>query len=176
MNREDSDNNEQTQTIAMENGQAPELALEEKLAQSEAKAAEYLDGWQRARAEFANARKRLEKERADAYGNATADVLSKLLPIIDDFKRAFDNVPAAIAQDKWFTGIQLVHRKLHTLLENNNLEVIPSVGQPFDPNLHEAISQEASDNYESGLVIRELQTGYRIGTRVLRPAMVIISA
>lgn len=176
MNREDSDNNEQTETIEKENGQTPEITLAENLAQAEAKAAEYLDGWQRARAEFANARKRLEKERADAYGNATADVLSKLLPIIDDFKRAFDNVPAAIAQDNWFTGIQLVHRKLHTLLENNNLEVIPSVGQPFDPNLHEAISQEASDSHDSGIVIRELQTGYRLGSRVIRPAIVIISA
>lgn len=176
MTREDSDNNEQTQTVENESGQAPEITLEEKLAQAEAKAAEYLDGWQRARAEFANARKRLEKERADGYGNATADVLSKLLPIIDDFKRAFDNVPAGIAQDSWFTGIQLVHRKLHTLLENNNLEVIPSVGQPFDPNLHEAISQEPSDSYESGIVTRELQTGYRLGSRVIRPAMVIVSA
>ena len=176
MNGEDSNNTEQTQTLEKENGQASEMTLEETLAQAEAKAAEYLDGWQRARAEFANARKRLEKERADAYGNATADVLSKLLPIIDDFKRAFDTVPAAIAQDNWFMGIQLVHRKLHTLLESNNLEIIPAVGQPFNPNLHEAISQEASDSYESGMVIRELQTGYRLGSRVIRPAMVIVSA
>ena len=153
-----------------------ELAPEEKLAIAEAKAAEYLEGWQRARAEFANARKRLERERGEARRNATIDVVGRLLPILDDFQRAMESVPGNIANDSWFEGVALVYRKLTSILDNVNIERIVAVGQPFDPNLHEAVLQEESDEYESGVVVRELQTGYRLNDRVIRPAMVVVAA
>lgn len=153
-----------------------ELAPEEKLAIAEAKAAEYLEGWQRARAEFANARKRLERERGEARRNATIDVVGRLLPILDDFERAMESVPGNIANDSWFEGVALVYRKLTSILDNVNIERIEAVGQPFDPNLHEAVLQEESDEYESGVVVRELQTGYRLNDRVIRPAMVVVAA
>lgn len=161
-----------------EEGESTEeaVSLEEQLEAAEAKAAEYLDGWQRARAEFANAKKRLEKSRVEARRNATVEVIGKILPILDDFERALENVPENIAADGWFEGIALIDRKLHDILKSENIERIETVGEPFDPNLHEAVLQEESDEYESGTVIKELQSGYRLDERVIRPAMVIVAA
>ena len=152
------------------------VSLEERLEEAEAQAAEYLDGWQRARAEFANAKKRLEKSRVEARRNATVEVIGKLLPVLDDFERALENVPDEIAEDGWFEGIALIDRKLRDILKSENIERIETVGKPFDPNLHEAVLQEESDEYESGVVIKELQSGYRLDERVIRPAMVIVAA
>jgi molecular chaperone GrpE len=170
---------EQTGEAATEAGDGDmpsgELTLEEQLEEAEARAAEYLDGWQRERAEFANARKRLEKSRAESRQNATIDVISRLLPILDDFERALDTVPDAMADDDWFEGIVLVHRKLVGILEGERIERIATVGEPFDPNVHEAVMQEPSGEYESGAVVRELRSGYRLDQRVIRPAMVIVA-
>lgn len=152
-----------------------ELTLEEKLEKVEAEAAEYLEGWQRARAEFANARKRLERQRIDARRNATIEVVSKLLPILDDFDRAVENAPEEITDHDWFEGVALVHRKLRSILETLGIERIEAVGQPFDPNYHEAVLREESDQYESGIVIKELQPGYRLEERVIRPSMVVVA-
>ena len=169
---------ETEETPAAESVSAPEapLSLEEQLEKAKSDAAANLEGWQRARAEFANARKRMDRQLSEAYTNATADAVSKLLPVIDDFDRAFANVPEAIAKDSWFDGIRLVNKKLNSILENANIERINAVGQPFDPNFHEAILQEPSDEYESGVVIRELQSGYKLGDRVIRPVLVVVAA
>lgn len=155
--------------------EAEELTLEEELALAQAKAAEYLDGWQRARAEFANARKRLEKQRAEAYKNAAVDHAAKLLPILDDFDRALSNVPPEIADDSWFEGILLVRRKLQSIMEGLQVEPIEAVGQPFDPNFHEALALKEADGVESGTVIEELLVGYRLGDRVIRPSLVNVA-
>jgi molecular chaperone GrpE len=167
---EETTNNEQP----VEEG-VVELSLEEKLAAAEAQAAEYLDGWQRARAEFANARKRLERERSEAYQNAAADIARKLLPVLDDYDRALQAVPPAVAADAWFDGIQLVRRKLQQMLEGMGATPITAVGQPFDPNFHEALSMQPSDEYESGVVAQELQVGYKMGERVIRPSLVNVA-
>jgi molecular chaperone GrpE len=152
-----------------------ELSLEEKLAAAETQAAEYLEGWQRERAEFANARKRLERERGEAYLNANLETIKRLLPLLDDFERALSSVPEAIARDPWFEGIQLVQRKLQTVLENMNVVRIEAVGQPFDPNFHEALALRPSDEHESGTVIEELQPGYKVAERVIRPSLVNVA-
>lgn len=149
-------------------------SLAEQLASAQAEAEDYKDRWLRSQAEFANARKRMEKERLDLYAMATTEVMRKLLPILDDFDRAMENTPADVAQESWLEGIQLVQRKLQSVLENFNVSAIEAVGQPFDPNLHEAITQEPSDEYESGTVCRELQKGYKIGDRVIRPSLVAV--
>lgn len=151
-------------------------AMEAKASEYEAKAAEYLDGWQRARAEFANARKRLERQRAEAYSNAAVDYAKKLLPILDDFDRAIENAPPEISENDWFDGITLVQRKLNGILDDLNVQRIEAIGQPFDPNFHEALALIEADGVESGVVMEELQIGYRIGDRVIRPALVNVSA
>jgi molecular chaperone GrpE len=152
-----------------------ELTLEEQLAAAQAEAAKNMDGWLRAQAELANARKRFDKQRTETYTRATAELVGRLLPILDDFERALDNVPEAIAQDSWFEGLHLVQRKLLGLLEQYKVATIEALGHPFDPNLHEAIMQEPSDEYESGHVSRELQKGYRLGEQVIRPTLVYVA-
>ena len=153
-----------------------EPTLEEQLAAAQAEAADYQDRWLRVQAEFVNARKRLEKQRSQTYQHATADLAGKILPAVDDFGRAIENVPADVSQNTWFAGVELVQKKLLSILEGIDVQPIESVGQPFDPNFHEAIQQEPSDEFESGVVIRELQKGYKLGDRVIRPSLVIVAA
>lgn len=152
-----------------------ELTVEQQLEAAQIESAKNLDGWQRALADLSNARKRFERQTQLSYTNATVEVVSKLLPVMDDFDRALQNVPEEIAENSWFEGLGGVMRKMDRILEGINAERIPSVGEPFDPNVHEALSTEASDEYESGMVTRELQGGYRIGERVIRPALVYVA-
>ena len=142
-------------------------------AQKEAKTNE--EGWQRARAEFANYKKRNERERRELFQRAALDTLRSLLPIIDDFDRAFESVPDEISDDPWIGGVSMIQRKFSTLLEHYEVEAIDPAGGPFDPNLHQAIGAEDSDEVESGHVIETLQKGYRAGEQVLRLALVKVA-
>lgn len=151
-------------------------ALEEQLDAAQTEAARNLDGWQRSQAEFANARKRFDKQRAEAYVNASADMAAKLLPLIDDFERALANVPAPITDDPWLAGMNLIYRKMLAVLDELNVEPIPAEGTPFDPNFHEALAQEPSETYPSGVIVREMRRGYHLGDRVIRPSLVVVAA
>ncbi len=142
-------------------------------AQMEAKTNE--DGWQRARAEFANYKKRIERERGELFQRAALDTLKALLPIIDDFDRAFESVPDALGEEPWLDGISMIRRKFVNLLELYDVEAIDPTGGPFDPNLHQAIGAEDSDEVESGHVIATLQKGYCAGDQVLRLALVKVA-
>lgn len=166
---------ETVETAVPETEEQQPPTLEEQLAASQAEAAKNLDGWMRTQAEFSNARKRMEKQRAETYQNASADVVTKLLPVLDDFDRALDNVPAEISENSWLEGIYMVQRKLMGILDGLNVQLIEAVGQPFDPIYHEAIMQEPSDVYESGTVSKELQKGYKVGDRVIRPSLVYVA-
>ncbi|MCY3780821.1 MAG: nucleotide exchange factor GrpE [Chloroflexi bacterium] len=143
-------------------------------AQKEAKTNE--DGWQRARAEFANYKKRTERERSELFQRAALDTLKGLLPVIDDFDRAFENLPEAVGEDPWIGGVEMIQRKFMTLLEQYAVEAIDPTGDLFDPNLHQAIGAEESDEVESGHVIETLQKGYRAGDNVLRLALVKVAS
>ena len=156
--------------------QDPLLELEEKLAAAEIQAADYLDGWQRARAEYANAKKRLDRERVETYGRAAVDYAKKMLPILDDFDLALANVPKNVEEDDWFEGLLLVSKKMHAILSDLNVERIEAVGEPFDPNIHEALSLAEAEGFESGTVVEEIQSGYRIGDRIIRPVLVNVAA
>jgi molecular chaperone GrpE len=140
-----------------------------------AKADEYLDGWQRARAEFANYKKRIEREQDESRSRAAAAVLAKLLPIEDDLLRAVHERPEGEALQHWAEGIELIERKLAALLEAEGVEVIPAEGAVFDPELHEAVTHEPSDDHNEGQIIEVIQPGYRIGERILRPARVRVA-
>ncbi len=146
------------------------------LAAAREEAAQYRDSALRSQAELANARKRFEKQQSQAYASANVELVRKLLPILDDFDRAFDNVPGTIAQDSWFTGLELVQRKLGGILENLQVEEIAAKGQPFDPHVHEALGQEPSDEVEDGAVSRVMLKGYRLGDKIIRPALVYVAA
>lgn len=152
------------------------VELGEQLVAAREEAARNLEGWQRTQAEFANARKRLEKQRADAYTDANIELVRKLLPVVDDMERALQSAPEEIQGDGWFSGLVMVGRKFGSVLESLQVEPIEAVGQPFDPNWHEAIGQEPTNDYESGTVSREMQKGYRLGDRVIRPSLVYVAA
>lgn len=141
----------------------------------ETQSQEYLDGWQRARAEFANYKKRVERDLKDNYQNATGDVLKSLLPVMDDFDRATINVPEDLLGHPWVSGIEMIHRKMSKVLDDFGATVIDPVGEEFDPNLHEAIGQDADSDMDSGHVTVTMQKGYMVGDRVLRPALVRVA-
>ena len=150
--------------------------IQAALEASEAKAAEYLDGWQRAKAEFTNYRKRQERERELARFETVGRVAKRYLPIVDDLGRALNDHPTEGDGVAWAEGIELIYRKLMNILEAEGVLPIEAEGEIFDPNLHEAVVQTESDEHESGQVIEVLQTGYKMGDRVLRPAIVRIAA
>lgn len=150
-------------------------ALKKEFEALQAKSEEYLDGWQRERAEFANYRKRMEREREQMRENLTGDLIRRYLEVLDDLERALKNRPKDDEGAAWAEGIELIYRKLAGILESEGVELLEAEGQPFDPNLHEAISQEPSDDHESGHVIEVVKNGYRLGDRVLRPAMVRVA-
>ena len=147
-------------------------ALKKQLEESQAQAAEYKDGWQRAVADFQNYRKRVERENGEVYQNAVAGIIKSYLPIVDDLERALQSRPADLA---WVEGIELIYRKLQAILEAEGVKRIEAEGQVFDPTVHEAISQEPSENHASGQVIAVVQNGYMLGERVIRPALVRVA-
>jgi molecular chaperone GrpE len=150
--------------------------LLEQVKQAKAEAAENLDGWQRARAEFANYKRRTDAERLELSVTAGAEVLTRVLPIVDDFDRAAATLPGEFKDQPWINGVLLVHRKLTSLLEQSNVKPIPvKPGDAFDPNLHEAITHEDAAQIESGHIIGEVTRGYTLGERVLRPALVRVA-
>ena len=106
---------------------------------------------------------------------ATFDVLKNLLPIVDDFERAMNNVPESLRNEAWLEGISLIQRKFIRVLEDYDVTAVDPVGEPFDPNLHQAVGADETTDVESGHVTETLQKGYVSGDRVLRPAMVKVA-
>lgn len=132
-------------------------------------------GWQRTAADFANYKRRTEQERDAMFGLANEVLLAKLLVIVDDFDRAIANMPPELQTIGWVDGIVAIDRKLRLLLDSEGLTPIEAVGKPFDPHEHEAVVQEERPDVPEGTVIAELQRGYRIRDRILRPAMVVVA-
>lgn len=159
---------------AVDSGAVP-AEVEAELTELRARAEEYLDGWQRARAEFANYKKRIERDQEGGRGRATAAVLTRLLPVIDDLLLALRDRPAGDEARPWADGIDLICRKLQGVLEAEGVEPIPTQGEVFDPLLHEAVTHEDSPDHREGEIIDVIQPGYRLGERVLRPARVRVA-
>lgn len=145
--------------------------LEQQLAEAEEKAAGYLASWQRSAADFQNYKRRTEEERSEFAKMANAAMIYNLLPLIDDFDRAMQSVDANIAGLTWMDGIRLIHRKFQMLLDSAGVTEIEADGKPFDPNLHEAVTFGPG---EDGVVVSVVQKGYKLGERVIRPAMVVV--
>jgi molecular chaperone GrpE len=151
-------------------------ALEEQLRELENKAAEYLDGWQRAQAAFANYRKRTEAEQAHWRSAANANLLARLLPILDDFNRAFDVLPEEFKGNSWLSGISLIQRKVQAILDSESVVAIElNSGDAFDPLYHQAVVYQEVEGFEDGQIVAEVEKGYLLGERVLRPSMVVVA-
>jgi molecular chaperone GrpE len=130
--------------------------------------------YQRLAADFENYKRRTRQELADRTQYANEELLRKLLPILDNFKRALDHAPEGIDRN-WYEGIKLVARQFDETLQAQGLAAIPAVGEKFDPSQHEAIASEETDEHEEGTVVEELQPGYRLHNRVLRPTLVKVA-
>jgi len=146
-------------------------ALKKELAELKAKAEANLAGWQRAQADFINYKRRAEQERDETIKLANASLVLSLLPILDDFERAVAACPQELSQLPWVEGIRLIERKLRNVLEAQGLSAIQALGEPFDPRLHEAVRQAQG---KEGIVLEEMQKGYRLRDRVLRPSQVVV--
>jgi molecular chaperone GrpE len=151
-------------------------ALREELEKANVQVAEYLDGWQRARAELSNARKRFEKERSEVGQFAMGSLLRKILPVLDDVDRAMKTVPNDLRLHPWVNGVALIQRKFQTVLESEGVKPIEvKPGDPFDPAQHEAMTHEESEERKEGEIIAEVQKGYLFRGEVLRPALVRVA-
>ena len=131
----------------------------------------------RRQAEFENYRRRIERERGETYQRARAEILLELLPIVDNFERALSSLEkgggdaAALRH-----GIELIHKQFNDALLKFGLEPVESVGQAFDPHVHEAVTTEPSEEHEENTVIEEFQRGYKLGDKLLRPARVKVAS
>jgi molecular chaperone GrpE len=134
----------------------------------------------RRQADFDNYRKRVERERGETYSRVVAEVVGQLLPVMDNLRRAHEaesTVGATESQEfrNFLHGVELISKQLNGVLESLGVEQVPTVGRPFDPHVHEAISTEQTDEFEPDIVMQEIVRGYRLGEKLLRPAMVKVA-
>ena len=149
--------------------------LKQRLQAAEQEAGETRTSWQRTAADYANFRRRTEQEREETLGLASESLLRKLLVIVDDFDRALASMPQDLAKLSWVDGLWLLERKLISLLESEGVTRIEAAGKPFDPHEHEAVTTVPTEDAPDDTVMTELQRGYRIRDRILRPALVTVA-
>ncbi len=153
-------------------------ALEKEIEVLQAQVEEQQDGWLRTRADFDNYKKRVLRDAARSYQDAIVNVVKPYLVIGDDLELALKNRPDSHAADAWVDGIELIYQKLLNLIKNQGVERLDThPGDTFDPNFHEAITQEEHANYSEGQIIDVIQAGYRLADsdRIIRPAMVRVA-
>jgi len=146
-------------------------SLKQALAEEKEKAEGYLANWQRAQADFVNYKRRAEQEREEIGRFAMSMLILGLLPALDDLERALAAVPPRLAKLDWVDGIRLIERKLRAGLEAQGLSLVKALGEPFDPNFHEAVMQGKG---KEGIVVEEVHKGYTFQDKVIRPARVVV--
>jgi molecular chaperone GrpE len=156
------------------------IATRSELKRVEGENADLKNQLARRQADFENYRKRVDRERNETYNRVVADIATKLLPVSDNLKRALEaesSVEAAESDEfrHFLSGVDLIWKQLNGLLETLGVKQIPAVGEPFDPHVHEAVVTEATDEYEPDTVIQEIVAGYRLGDKLIRPALVKVA-
>ena len=151
-------------------------ALESEIESLKKEVDEQKDGWLRTRADFENYKKRVQRDAARSYQDAMSSILKIFLSAADDLERALKNKPEGKEVDSWVNGIELIHQKLLNAMKNQGVERMDvKPGDEFDPNIHEAITQEDHPDFEDGQIIDVVQPGFRISDRIIRPAMVRVA-
>jgi len=146
--------------------------LKEKIEGLEEEKSSLLYQVQRLQADFINFRKRVNKEKETLNTEIKSELIGALLPVIDNFERA---LASHEGDDDFYKGVEMIYRQLTLFLEKQEVEVIPAVGEPFDHNFHEAVMQVEDNEHESGVIIEELQKGYKLHEKVIRPSMVKVA-
>ncbi len=149
-------------------------ALQAESEENKAKADEYYNHLQRLKAEFDNYRKRTQKEKEDAAKYASESIIISLLPVLDNFERAVESSQASTDFDALSQGVKMIQKQLLRVLEDEGLKIIEAVGQEFDPNLHDALLREETGDKDN-IVLAELQKGYFLKDKVIRPSKVKVS-
>lgn len=179
-------NEESASSAASGNADAPGPTLAELIAtraelrRVEAERAELRDALARRQAEFENYRKRVERDRSENYNRMVGEVVSKLLPVLDNLRRALDAEKILQANESeefrhFLHGVDLIYKQLSNVLEGLGLQPVAALGQQFDPHVHEAVVTEQTEDYEPDTVIQEIVPGYRLGEKLLRPAIVKVA-
>jgi molecular chaperone GrpE len=148
-----------------------EIEPEQALSEVRKKAEDYLESWKRAQADFINYKRRAEQEKQEMSQYANAQLILSLLPILDDFERAFENTMLKEAKPEWVAGVKLIENKFRSVLATQGLTPIDAVGKSFDPTLHEAVMHAQG---EEGIVVQEMRRGYKLNDKVLRPSQVVV--
>jgi len=156
------------------------IATRSELKRIEAENAELKDRFQRRQADFENYRKRVERERSETYNRVVADIAGKLLPVMDNLKRALESEASVESSESdefrhFLSGVDLISKQLNGVLEALGVKPIAAVGEPFDPHIHEAVVTEETDEYEPDTVMQEIVSGYRLGDKLIRPALVKVA-
>jgi len=162
--------NEPSNSRAETEAPAP-ASLEEALAAAQKKADDYLESWKRAQADYSNLKRRTDQEKQEMAKYANTQLILNLLPVLDDFDRAFEKMPPRMAKTEWAEGFQLIASKLRAMLAAQGLQPIEAVGKPFDPALHDACLHEKG---AEGIVVKDLRKGYRLFDRVIRPTQAVV--
>ena len=157
------------------------VASRAELKRLQGELAEAKDAAARRQADFENYRKRIERDRSESHNRIVGDVARKLLPVVDNLTRALDAERSIENRESkefrhFLHGIELISKQLNDVLESFGITAIDAVGHRFDPHIHEAVVTEPSDEYEPDTVIEEITRGYKLGDRLLRPAMVKVAA
>ena len=165
---ENTNNQGEPDLVEGEDSRTPEQALTEEKTRAE----DYLVNWQRTQADFINYKRRSEQEREELGKYANASLILSLLPVLDDLERAFTSHPSKKpARSGWLDGFKLIESKFRASLEAQGLTALKALGEPFNPNFHEAVREDAG---KEGVVIKELQKGYMLHDKLLRPAQVVV--
>lgn len=165
----------QPEAEASEQDAGAEAAEDARFAELAKQAEENQQRYLRAQADFDNFRRRTAKEKEELAQYASMKLVGQLVPIVDNFERAIAAASSGSDFESLAKGVDMIFRQLSQTLESEGLKAIEAVGQPFNPEFHQAIMQVESDEYEEGIVVEEVQKGYMLKEKVLRPAMVKVS-
>ncbi|HLA09056.1 MAG TPA: nucleotide exchange factor GrpE [Pyrinomonadaceae bacterium] len=170
-------------SVAPEGG-GPEVAelvaTRAELKRVEKETGELKDRLARRQADFENFRKRIERERTETYNRAVADIASKLLPVLDNLRRALDTEASVESTESdefrhFLSGVDLIYKQLDGVIDALGVKPVPAVGEPFNPHFHEAVVTEATDEYEPDTIVQEIVRGYRMGDKLIRPSLVKVA-
>ncbi len=156
------------------------VATRAELKRLESEVKELRDSLARRQADFENYRKRMERERSETYNRVVADIAAKLLPVLDNLKRALETEASVEATESdefrhFLSGVDLIYKQLNGVLDALGVKPVPAEGEHFDPHVHEAVVTEPSDDYEPDTVIQEIVRGFRLGDKLIRPALVKVA-
>ncbi len=136
---------------------------------------EFLENWKRAQADYLNLKRRIEEDKEEITGLANKNLVLQILPVLDNFRRAFRHVPDEYKDSDWLEGIKHLERQLEEILKNEGLKRIPTLEHEFDPNLHEAVLIEEKKGIKKGMILEELESGYKFKNKVIKAAKVKVA-